>query len=111
MGNINDGSFRTIWNSPVYEEFRYNAKILPKSDPYFAPIGCYKMCDNIGQLATIERNMQRLRPAEKLVPIVLPAFTTTEALRALDRAPLRGQRRVRGKNLSSKNRVRHAPEK
>jgi MoaA/NifB/PqqE/SkfB family radical SAM enzyme len=74
MGNINDGSFRTIWNSPVYEEFRYNAKILPKSDPYFAPIGCYKMCDNIGQLVTIERNMQRLRPVERLVPIVLPAL-------------------------------------
>lgn len=74
MGNINETSFREIWDSPVYEEFRHKAKVLPKDDPYFEPIGCYKMCDNIGQLVTIERHMQRLRPAEKLVPILLPGL-------------------------------------
>ena len=71
MGNINEKPFREIWESSRYGEFRHKAKYLPKSDPYFEPIGCTKMCDNVGQLIKIERHMQRLRPFEKAVRIGL----------------------------------------
>ena len=48
LGNVNKDKFLDIWNSEVYKEFRYNAKILPKSGFYFKEINCYKSCDNVG---------------------------------------------------------------
>lgn len=48
LGNINGGKFLDIWNSKCYQEFRHNAKIIPKSNPYFNEINCRKSCDNIG---------------------------------------------------------------
>ncbi|TAM38052.1 radical SAM protein [bacterium] len=56
MGNLYKDSFRKIWNSKKYREFRYKAKNLQKGDPYFLSIGntasnktgCYN-CDNLWQ--------------------------------------------------------------
>ena len=47
MGNINEDSFKSIWNSARYNEFRAKAKYLSKSDNYFKQIGCIKECDNL----------------------------------------------------------------
>ena len=46
LGNINRNSFREIWYSRRYDEFRKKAKLLSKSDPYFNRINCAKVCDN-----------------------------------------------------------------
>ena len=47
MGNINEKSFKDIWLSDIYNEFRAKAKYLPKEDSYFSGIGCLKECDNL----------------------------------------------------------------
>ncbi len=47
MGNINEKSFKDIWNSAQYNEFRAKAKYLSKTDAYFEHIGCIKECDNL----------------------------------------------------------------
>lgn len=47
MGNLLKQSFEQIWNSKRYMEFREKALTLPKSHPYFSPIGCYRTCDNL----------------------------------------------------------------
>jgi len=47
LGNINTDGFRKTWLSPRYTEFRVKALNLSKQDPYFAPIGCHKTCDNL----------------------------------------------------------------
>ena len=57
LGNINSDKFLIIWNSEAYQEFRYNAKNLPKSDPYFKDINCYKSCDNIGMNLQINEHI------------------------------------------------------
>lgn len=48
LGNILERGFEDVWLSPVYDEFRRTALVSPKSDPYFAPMECYKVCDNLG---------------------------------------------------------------
>ena len=48
LGNIYKDPFRKIWGSRKYRKFRFNAKHLSKSDPYFSRIGCLKSCDNWG---------------------------------------------------------------
>ncbi len=56
MGNLYKQSFSDIWNSEQYRLFRYNAKNLKKTHPYFSGIGnsasknmgCYN-CDNLWQ--------------------------------------------------------------
>lgn len=73
MGNVNEKPFREIWESRVYNRFRQKAKNLPKSDPYFASINCYKMCDNVQMLCKIEERMERLRPIEGIArQVALP---------------------------------------
>ncbi len=47
MGNINKKSFKDIWYSSTYNNFRAKAKYLPKKDNYFTEIGCIKECDNL----------------------------------------------------------------
>ena len=47
MGNINEKSFKDIWYSSEYNEFRAKAKYLPKENSYFKDIGCTKECDNL----------------------------------------------------------------
>ncbi|MCX6340406.1 MAG: radical SAM protein [Candidatus Aureabacteria bacterium] len=46
LGNILQSSFREIWLSEQYAEFRRKAKTLPKSDRYFLKINCAKICDD-----------------------------------------------------------------
>jgi hypothetical protein len=56
LGNIMDQSFEEVWFSPAYDHFRQIALSTPKSDPYFAPMECYKVCDNLGHnMAARER--------------------------------------------------------
>ncbi len=48
LGNVAEASFLSVWSSARYETFRRNAKTLNKDDPYFAPFGCLRSCDNLG---------------------------------------------------------------
>lgn len=47
MGNLHERSFQEIWENARYGEFRKNALTKSKHDPYFAPIACHRMCDNL----------------------------------------------------------------
>jgi len=48
LGNIYKNNFPHVWFSKQYDDFRYKAKNLSKTDPYFAKIECIKSCDNWG---------------------------------------------------------------
>ena len=65
MGNLLERRFSEIWRSPAYDDFRAKALTLPKSDPYFAPIACYKCCDNLMHNRELHRRLARLSPEEK----------------------------------------------
>ncbi|MFC1709627.1 radical SAM protein [Candidatus Omnitrophota bacterium] len=47
MGDINKTSFKDIWFSNRYNEFRSKAKYASKDISYFKDIGCKKECDNL----------------------------------------------------------------
>ncbi|MDP2926388.1 MAG: SPASM domain-containing protein, partial [Nanoarchaeota archaeon] len=54
LGNINKKSFKNIWYSKKYEEFRNKSILSAKQDKFFKNMGndkygCYKTCDNIWQ--------------------------------------------------------------
>ena len=77
MGNIYENAFEDIWFSDTYRTFRRMSKSQPKTDPYFRPMKCLKMCDNIGMLQKIENKMARLRSLEPftkrfLIPFLKP---------------------------------------
>jgi MoaA/NifB/PqqE/SkfB family radical SAM enzyme len=72
LGNVYKKSFSDIWNSEEYEQFRFNAKNLPKTHPYFSrigneassAIGCYN-CDNLWQNEPMHREILSLNLSEK----------------------------------------------
>ena len=65
LGNINTDGFMHVWNSERYAEFRHKALTLSKSDPYFAPIGCHKTCDNLMHNETVHRRLAELPPERR----------------------------------------------
>jgi len=48
LGDLKKDSFRDIWCSGRYQEFRLKARDLDKTDGYFAVIRCLDACDNYG---------------------------------------------------------------
>lgn len=68
MGNVYKNSFKEIWNSFTYNEFRSNCIKLSKTDPYFLKIGndaavktgCYN-CDNLWQNIPMHKKLTSLR--------------------------------------------------
>jgi MoaA/NifB/PqqE/SkfB family radical SAM enzyme len=66
LGNLHKKSFKEIWFSKKYDEFRKKAKKLKKSDKYFSKIGCYKGCDNLGMNLEMHRRMKDLSLFEKI---------------------------------------------
>ncbi len=64
MGNINTDGFRKVWQSDKYTEFRVKAKNLSKKDPYFAPIGCHKTCDNLMHNEMFQERLDQLGEQE-----------------------------------------------
>ncbi len=48
LGNIHTASFRDVWDSPRYREFRWRAKMFSKGDAYFNNINCGRACDDWG---------------------------------------------------------------
>jgi MoaA/NifB/PqqE/SkfB family radical SAM enzyme len=63
QGNLNRNSFAEIWFSAVYDRFRKNAATLPKSDPIFQPVDCYRMCDNLMHNRLVADRLGALGPA------------------------------------------------
>ena len=67
MGNVNEDSFKRIWNGKRYREFRNKAKNMDKSNPYFSlfgndastDTGCYN-CDNLWQNEPMHRLIKSL---------------------------------------------------
>ena len=78
VGNINNQSFKEIWNSPLQQEFRNNAKTLPKSDLYFSSMGngspgfpgCSRICDDLTRNIMMYRKTV-LFPTTRLVAMVV----------------------------------------
>lgn len=60
MGNINKNSFKEIWQNNNYREFRSHANDK-KNNPYFAPINCYKSCDNLGMNLEFHKSSMKIR--------------------------------------------------
>ncbi|MDD5155467.1 MAG: radical SAM protein [Candidatus Omnitrophica bacterium] len=68
MGNIYKNSFKEIWLSDTYNEFRKKCLVLVKSDPYFSKIGndavaktgCYN-CDNLWQNIPMHKKITSLK--------------------------------------------------
>ena len=66
LGNLYKNSFKEIWFSNKYNEFRSKAKKLKKSDPYFNKINCYKGCDNLGMNLEMHRRINSLNFYDKI---------------------------------------------
>lgn len=72
VGNLYKHSFAQIWNSAKQQEFRSKTLKTKKDDPYFSLIGndpqtakgCYKSCDNIGQIIHMHNRLNRLSTIE-----------------------------------------------
>ena len=62
LGNIMDNSFEEVWHCAPYEEFRRKALVTDKSDPYFKPMDCYKVCDNLGHNMATHDSICGLHP-------------------------------------------------
>jgi len=60
LGNLYKNSFKEVWFSRKYNEFRQKAKKLKKSNRYFDKIGCYKGCDNLGMNLNMHRRIKDL---------------------------------------------------
>ena len=63
MGNLFQNSFEEIWNSKTYCTFRHHAKYLRKTNPYFHPIGCDTMCDNLMHNMDMHKRILALDPS------------------------------------------------
>lgn len=62
LGDLNERSFKEIWFSKLYDEFRDKAKRLSKDDPYFAKLKCHTMCDNLMHNREMQRRIDALPP-------------------------------------------------
>ncbi len=60
LGNINRESFRAVWAGEDYRAFRDKARRLPKSDPFFHPIGCQQTCDNLMHIEMLNQRASSL---------------------------------------------------
>lgn len=68
LGNVYKNSFKDIWLSDEYNEFRYNCVYLPKSNGYFSKIGndaiaktgCYN-CDNLWQNIPMSQKLDSIK--------------------------------------------------
>ena len=72
LDNIYKNSFLDIWNSSAYQKFRHKARFLPKNDPYFKEINCYKSCDNVGMNLKIKESIssnEKPRDLEYQIPV------------------------------------------
>jgi len=65
LGNLYKNSFKSIWFSEKYNEFRKKAKNTKKSDPYFKRIECYKGCDNLGINLEFHKRIKELHLLQK----------------------------------------------
>lgn len=76
MGNVHKNSFRNIWFSADYNEFRRNGLNLSKGHPYFSKMGneadartgCYN-CDNLWQNIPMHRFLEKFKTS----PVLLKA--------------------------------------
>ncbi|MBL7196817.1 MAG: radical SAM protein [Candidatus Omnitrophica bacterium] len=85
LGDIHKNSFLHIWDSCVYQEFRYKAKFLSKSNPYFKKINCYKSCDNVSMNLRIKESISLSKKKQNL-NYQLPAKKEVEGKRVLPNA-------------------------
>ena len=67
LGNIYKNSFSHIWFSKQYNDFRYKAKNLSKTDPYFAKIECIKGCDNWGSNVALYKKLKEINGAKTTI--------------------------------------------
>jgi MoaA/NifB/PqqE/SkfB family radical SAM enzyme len=67
LGNINENSFKEVWHSAEYREFRRKALTVSKKDRYFDKIKCYKVCDDWGlNLAVNNRYLKFIEMLQRM---------------------------------------------
>jgi MoaA/NifB/PqqE/SkfB family radical SAM enzyme len=75
VGNINQESFRTLWNSPKQRAFRKETAVCKKASSFFSQIGndpsvavgCHKGCDDLGRNLLFHKALGKLNIVERLV--------------------------------------------
>lgn len=75
VGSLYRNRFRDIWSSSLQKEYRRKANVYKKDDPFFsligndpaAKVGCYKSCDNLGQIVGLHHRIQSLSAREDLI--------------------------------------------
>ncbi len=65
LGDLRRQSFAEIWRGGKAREFRRMALRESKRHPYFAPIGCRRMCDNLMHNREFHARMLRLTAGER----------------------------------------------
>lgn len=58
MGNLHNRSFKEIWFSEKYNNFRKMAKNIDQHRSFFEKVGCEKMCDNHMHNLNMHRKLQ-----------------------------------------------------
>jgi MoaA/NifB/PqqE/SkfB family radical SAM enzyme len=65
LGSLHEQTFSQIWFGAAHDELRRMGKHHAKSHPYFARIGCYRSCDNVGNNLETEARLAGLDPARR----------------------------------------------
>jgi len=67
MGNLNEAGFGAIWHGERYNQFRAKALALPKTDSFFADIGCRQSCDNVAHIQGMHSRLPSGWDARKIM--------------------------------------------
>ncbi len=75
IGDLNADRLPDVWNNARQREFRLQANVLEKRDPWFSNIGndpdaacgCEKSCDDLGRNLAMARRLDAMSPAERLL--------------------------------------------
>ncbi|MDP8216560.1 MAG: radical SAM protein [Candidatus Kaelpia imicola] len=93
VGNIYEGSFREIWNSPRQIYCREKMLCYEKKDPFFKIIGndpdieeagCYKSCDDIGRNLHMHKKIMSLTKLERLVLRLIAKYKKKSRIKRRD---------------------------
>jgi radical SAM protein with 4Fe4S-binding SPASM domain len=79
MGNIKKNSFKDIWGSNRQHEFRKNAKLKSKDDPYFSDIRCYQRCDNYHENLRFDKRLNSL--AAEQINVLIKEIASSKYLK------------------------------
>jgi MoaA/NifB/PqqE/SkfB family radical SAM enzyme len=82
MGNVNEKTFKAIWDGKRYQEFRVKGRSVFKNWDYFKDFECHKTCDNLWQNEPMYDRVKRLSAIERsALTIAQKAYLIRRSLR------------------------------